>query len=228
MGSHDPFGYLKHKLWPKEKIEKGWESNWQIDSRPLKVRNHLDLLACRWCATYHWKTIDKGYNFALNLTSITRSYGPTKLRKSQFWEFHNFQLGSPMTKWHLGVGPTTRHKEYYKGGRWWLPPSPGCGESCESVVAHGLFVHQNCSNYALTNLLFSLCRSVWVIDLLVILLNPHLETSSHLSTPKVFWAKEHATIFYPSVIFTLWIHNWVHQGVWGCVIVSKMKNGCRR
>jgi hypothetical protein len=24
------------------------------------------------------------------------------------------------------------------GGRWWLPPSPGCGESCESRVAHGL------------------------------------------------------------------------------------------
>ncbi len=28
MGSHDPFGHLKHKLWPK----KGWESNWQFDS----------------------------------------------------------------------------------------------------------------------------------------------------------------------------------------------------
>jgi len=24
------------------------------------------------------------------------------------------------------------------GGRWWLPPSPGCGESSESKVAHGL------------------------------------------------------------------------------------------
>jgi hypothetical protein len=24
------------------------------------------------------------------------------------------------------------------GGRWWLPPSPGCGESCESRVARGL------------------------------------------------------------------------------------------
>ncbi len=23
------------------------------------------------------------------------------------------------------------------GGRWWLPPSPGCGESYESEVAHG-------------------------------------------------------------------------------------------
>ena len=25
------------------------------------------------------------------------------------------------------------------GGRWWLPLSPGRGESCESKVAHGLF-----------------------------------------------------------------------------------------
>jgi hypothetical protein len=24
------------------------------------------------------------------------------------------------------------------GGRWWLPPSPGCGESSESRIAHGL------------------------------------------------------------------------------------------
>jgi hypothetical protein len=24
------------------------------------------------------------------------------------------------------------------GGRWWLPSSPGHGESCESIVAHGL------------------------------------------------------------------------------------------
>jgi hypothetical protein len=35
MGSHCPFGHLKHNLWPK----KGRESNWQFDSRPLKVRN---------------------------------------------------------------------------------------------------------------------------------------------------------------------------------------------
>jgi len=25
------------------------------------------------------------------------------------------------------------------GGRWWLPSSPGRGESCESRVARGLF-----------------------------------------------------------------------------------------
>ncbi len=66
MGSHDPFGYLKHKLWPKE----GRESNCQFDSWPLKVGNHFDLLACRWHVTYRWKAIDNNYNFALNFISI--------------------------------------------------------------------------------------------------------------------------------------------------------------
>jgi hypothetical protein len=27
--------------------KKGWESNWQFNSQPLKVKNRLDLLACR-------------------------------------------------------------------------------------------------------------------------------------------------------------------------------------
>jgi hypothetical protein len=48
------------------------------------------------------------------------------------------QLESPRRKWHLGVGLVARYKKYYKVERWWLPPSSGCGESCESVllVAH--------------------------------------------------------------------------------------------
>jgi hypothetical protein len=39
------------------------------------------------------------------------------------------------------------------GGRWWLPPSPGRGESNESKVARGLSQHQKCSECELTNLL---------------------------------------------------------------------------
>jgi hypothetical protein len=38
--------------------------------KPLKVKNRLDLLACRWRATYHWKALSEGYNFASKLTSI--------------------------------------------------------------------------------------------------------------------------------------------------------------
>jgi hypothetical protein len=71
MGSHDPFGHLKHKLWPKEM---------QFDSRPLKVGNHPDFLACKWRATYRWKALNESYNFALDLISIeglhTKLWGP--------------------------------------------------------------------------------------------------------------------------------------------------------
>jgi hypothetical protein len=60
MGSHDPFGHLKHKLW----------SNHQFDSQPLKVRDCPNSFVCRWRATYHWKDLTKGYNFDLDLISI--------------------------------------------------------------------------------------------------------------------------------------------------------------
>jgi hypothetical protein len=79
--------------------QKGRESNWQFNSRPLKVKNRPKFLACRWHATYHWKALDKGYNFALNFISVGGLH--TKL-----WP-HKV-TGVPclkMTKWHLGVGP---------------------------------------------------------------------------------------------------------------------------
>jgi len=49
---------------------KSQESKFQFDSWPLKVKKHLELHACRWCATYCWKDLDKSYNFALDFTSI--------------------------------------------------------------------------------------------------------------------------------------------------------------
>jgi hypothetical protein len=50
--------------------KKGRESNWQFDSRPLKVRNRPNLLSCTQRATYRWKALDESYNFALDRTSI--------------------------------------------------------------------------------------------------------------------------------------------------------------
>jgi hypothetical protein len=52
-------------------------------------------------------------------------------------------------------------------GKWWLPLSSGRGESCESMYVRGQFVHQKCYNYALTNLLFGLCKFMWIVDPLV-------------------------------------------------------------
>ncbi len=50
--------------------KKGRESNWQFDFQPLKVKNRLDFLMCKWHATYCWKALDKGYNCFLDLISI--------------------------------------------------------------------------------------------------------------------------------------------------------------
>ncbi len=50
--------------------KKGRESNWQFDSRPLKVGNRPDFVTCTQRATYRWKALDKGYNFSLDLITI--------------------------------------------------------------------------------------------------------------------------------------------------------------
>ncbi len=59
MGSHNPFGHFKHKLWPKEGL-----------GIKFKIWNLSNFLAFRWLATYHWKALDKGYDFSLNPISI--------------------------------------------------------------------------------------------------------------------------------------------------------------
>jgi len=78
--------------------KKGRESNWQFDSRPLKVENRPNFLACKWRATYHWKSLDEATTL-LQTSSPSKvciqSYGAPKLRESQLWEFWDSHLGVP-------------------------------------------------------------------------------------------------------------------------------------
>jgi hypothetical protein len=50
--------------------KKGRESNWQFDSRPLKVRNRPVPDVCSGTATWRWKALFGGYNFGLDLVAI--------------------------------------------------------------------------------------------------------------------------------------------------------------
>jgi hypothetical protein len=50
--------------------KKGWESNWQFDSRTLKVENRPDPGACRYSATNRWKAVEENYKFAWGLIPI--------------------------------------------------------------------------------------------------------------------------------------------------------------
>jgi hypothetical protein len=65
--------------------------------------------------------------------------------------------------------------------------------------------------------LFGLCRSMWIIDLFITLPNPHLEATTHPSTPKVLWASERAPTPYLFIVITFWTHSWIHQRSWGYV-----------
>jgi len=60
--------------------KKGRESNWQFDSRSLKVWNRpLPDLRIE-SATWRWKDLDKGYNFGLDLVVI-------RLCSRELWAF---------------------------------------------------------------------------------------------------------------------------------------------
>jgi len=120
-------------------------------------------------------------------------------------------------KWHLHAAPVVNHREYYEGERWWLPPMLGRVESCESVYVHGSSMHQKCSNYALTNLLFSLCRSKWIIDSFIIHPNPHPRGPTYPSYPKNIVSLRTYCNFFLFCYFHFRIHIWIFQGIWGCV-----------
>jgi len=145
--------------------KKGRKSNCEIDSRPLNIRKHPNFLVCRWFAIYHWKAFNEGYNFASDLISIggfhTKLWAPKVVRVLTMGIL-GLPLGSLETKWHLGW-PVARHKVYYKGEGGGFPQVRVCSWFVRAP---------KCSNYTLTNLLFGLCNSVWVIELLLNFLNP--------------------------------------------------------
>jgi hypothetical protein len=118
----DIWNGLAWSIWtPKTQVmakRRVRESNWQFNFRPLEVGNRLYFLAWRCHATYYWKVLDKGYNFASNFISVgglhTKLWAP-KVGKVPIVGISRLPLGSPRTKWHLGVGPLARHRVYYKG-----------------------------------------------------------------------------------------------------------------
>ncbi len=136
---------------------------------------------------------------------FTQSYGLPKLRESQFREFRDSNLGVleqndiwVLTLW-LSTNNTVR-------GNVMASLSLGHDEFCEFVFAHGSSLHQKCFNYALINLLFGLCMSLWVSDLLVKFPSPYLRAPACPFTLKVLWARKHTPTPHSSVVFTLDSH----------------------
>jgi hypothetical protein len=185
--------------------KKGWESNWQFDSRPLKVKNQSDLLMCRWLMTHCWKALDEGYNFALNLISIwglhEKLWGPKAMGIPTLM-ISGLPSGSSGTKCHLDMGLVERHRVYYKGEGGGFPQvwavmslvSPSC---LWLVLAPKVL--QLCTNH----LVLVLCRSMWVVKACQFFLVPSRSSSTPLYPSKVLQAMERAPTPYSFDVFYL-------------------------
>jgi hypothetical protein len=96
------------------------------DSRPLKVENRPDLLGCRRRATYRWKALDEGYNFASDLIAIGglhKKLCALKVAGVPGGGISGLPRGSPGTKNHFGAGLVERRRVYYKGEGGGFPKS---------------------------------------------------------------------------------------------------------
>jgi hypothetical protein len=114
MGSYDPFGHLKHKLWSKEgpKVKL---AVWLLTTKSqestrfpfVQVACHIPLKSYRWglqlCFRPH-----------LNRRCLEKVMGPQSLGSPKFG-FSGLPSGSLRTKSHLDVGLLERHIVYYKG-----------------------------------------------------------------------------------------------------------------
>ncbi len=130
-------------------------------------------MACDIPLESSWQGLRLCFRLHLNRKSTCKVMDP-KVGEVPIVGISKLSLGSPGTKWHLGIGPMAMHKVYYKREGGAFPKS----EAWWSLWVHVCpwFVYAlKCSNYTLTNLLFGFCKSMWVIELFVNLPSPILE-----------------------------------------------------
>jgi hypothetical protein len=114
MGSHDPFGQLKHKLWPKE----GLGVKLTIWLPTIKSRESPRFLRVQVTCDISLESSQQRLKLCLRPLSIEGLH-------SKLWahkvvgilvvRISGLPFGSPKTKCHLDVRLMERHIVYYKG-----------------------------------------------------------------------------------------------------------------
>jgi len=98
--------------------KKGQESNWQCDSRPLKVGNQPKSDVCRRITTCRLKALRESYKIASDLIPIgglSEKLWMPKVPRVQPGTISGLLLGSPGKKCHSDVAPARSCIEYYMG-----------------------------------------------------------------------------------------------------------------
>jgi hypothetical protein len=114
VGLHDPFGHLKHKLWPK----KGPGVKLAIWFPTIKSRESTRFpcveVAWKISLKSSWWRLKLCFRPHLNRRFAHKVIGPQSRKSPNFGNF-GIPNGSPGTKCHLDVGLVERHKVHYEG-----------------------------------------------------------------------------------------------------------------
>jgi hypothetical protein len=188
--------------------KKGRESNCQSDSRLEKVKNQLDLLGRRKHATYCWEVLNRNYNFDSNNISIRSLFAKlwgSKIAGVPIDAILGLPLGSLGREKPFGCRLCGQPQSILWGGRWWLPPSPGCGEFSVSMLP--VVCPSTKGAPTMHQPLCVGCVQAHVSEWNLSTLPSPIPELQHAPLPlKVLWAKEHAPITPFFVVFYLDSH----------------------
>jgi hypothetical protein len=140
--SYEPFGHLQHKLWQKEgpgvKLAVWLPTTKSREStRPQCVQVECDTPL--ESSQGELQVCFRPHPNPRSEQRVMNSQSPESPNRDSFgtppWESRD--------KKPFGCGCRGVTQKILYGGRWWLPPSPGRGESCESRIARDLSMLQN-------------------------------------------------------------------------------------
>jgi hypothetical protein len=215
MGSHDPFGHLKHKLWSKERSGVKLAVWLPTTKSRESTRFTCVQVACNIPLKSSQRGLQVCFRPHLNPRFTHEVMGPQSRRSPNFsnlgtltWESRN--------KCHLDVGLVERHIVYYKGE----------GGGFLQVRAMVSFVSPNCPWFVLapkvlqlcTNHLgLVLCRPVWVSEACQFFLVPSWNSNTPFTPPKCCKLGSVPQLLAPS-LFSIWDSHLSPSRSWECVI----------
>jgi hypothetical protein len=103
---------------PSYAQKKSRESNWQFDSRSLKVGNQPKSDVCKRSATWCWKVLKESYKIALEfipIQGLSKKLWMPKVPGVQIGTISGLLLGSPGKKCHSDITSAESCREYYMG-----------------------------------------------------------------------------------------------------------------
>jgi len=114
MGLHDPFGHVKHKLWPKERSGVKL-AIWLLTTKSQESpRFPYFQVACNIPLKRSWRGLQLCFRLHLNRRFSRKVIGLQSCRNLSCENFGTFTWEF-QDKWHLGVGLVAKKKMYNKG-----------------------------------------------------------------------------------------------------------------